>query len=148
MPYKDKLAERKYQREFYQRVRKAQRTERKLKLLEMLGGKCTKCGYDKCPAALHFHHEDPSQKDFTIAGTFRAFEKDLAEARKCIILCANCHAEQHFLAEQQVSQLGYRAASTSSGMEHRARIPEGQVQLLGRLEQRAEVGRNQRESGR
>lgn len=62
----------------------------------MLGNKCVKCGYNKCSAALEFHHLDPKIKDFTIGQTFRSFDKLLEEAKKCAILCANCHAEEHF----------------------------------------------------
>ena len=36
--------------------------KRKLKLIEMLGGSCKKCGYNANIAALHFHHRDASQK--------------------------------------------------------------------------------------
>ena len=32
------------------------------------GGKCQKCGYDKCEEALDFHHLDASEKDFQISG--------------------------------------------------------------------------------
>lgn len=31
--------------------------------IEYMGGKCVRCGYDKCQAALEFHHLDPSKKD-------------------------------------------------------------------------------------
>lgn len=31
--------------------------------VEYKGGKCEKCGYDKCMAALAFHHLDPKEKD-------------------------------------------------------------------------------------
>ena len=31
------------------------------------GGKCNRCGYNKCIDALVFHHVDSSQKDFGLA---------------------------------------------------------------------------------
>jgi transposase-like protein len=64
-------------------------------LLEEAGGACLICGYDRCVAALHFHHLDPSRKSFTLAlgGNTRSLDKVRAEARKCVVLCANCHAE-------------------------------------------------------
>lgn len=45
--------------------------------------------------ALHFHHLDPNQKRYTLsrAGHTRKFADALEEARKCVLLCANCHAE-------------------------------------------------------
>lgn len=72
---------------------------RKLKLLavEYKGGKCKRCGYDKSPAALDFHHIDSTTKLFGISskGLTRSFEKLKIELDKCIILCANCHREEH-----------------------------------------------------
>jgi hypothetical protein len=51
--------------------------------------------YDRCSGALHFHHVDPSQREFGIArrGFTRSIEKMRAEAAKCVLLCSNCHAE-------------------------------------------------------
>lgn len=70
---------------------------RKLKrvLLEEAGGACAICGYDRCVAALHFHHLDPSAKSFGLAlsGVTRSLDAARAEASKCVVLCANCHAE-------------------------------------------------------
>ena len=75
-----------------------QRRKTKLKCIEYKGGKCSNCGYNKCPAAMIFHHLDPSQKDFGISssGVCRSFEKCKPELDKCILLCCNCHAEVHF----------------------------------------------------
>jgi ferredoxin len=72
----------------------------KQKLVEIKGGKCVMCGYCKNNAALHFHHIDPKEKDFGFS-KFRATafnknkEKILQELDKCILVCANCHAEIH-----------------------------------------------------
>ena len=75
------------------------RRKRKRQLVEMFGGKCVICGYKKCQQALEFHHTNPSNKDFNIArkGACRSWEKVVEEARKCILVCANCHAEIHFM---------------------------------------------------
>ena len=53
------------------------------------------CGYDRCSRALGFHHVDPATKSFTVAfgGLTRSIERARAEARKCVVLCANCHME-------------------------------------------------------
>jgi hypothetical protein len=69
----------------------------KLQCIEYKGGKCKRCGYDKCPAALEFHHLDPTQKDFGIStnGNSRSFEKCKIELDKCMLVCSNCHAEIH-----------------------------------------------------
>ena len=39
----------------------------KHKLIQYKGGKCQKCGYDKCEGALQFHHRDPKEKEFTLS---------------------------------------------------------------------------------
>jgi hypothetical protein len=59
------------------------------------GGRCVVCGYDKCVAALGFHHLDPSTKSFGLAqaGITRAIDEVRREAEKCILVCSNCHAE-------------------------------------------------------
>jgi predicted transcriptional regulator len=64
-------------------------------LVEEAGGRCVICGYDRCLRNLHFHHRDPSEKSFALSG--RGFSRSLAElraeARKCELLCGNCHYE-------------------------------------------------------
>ena len=78
---------------------KVQKRRTKLKqiAIEYKGGECEYCGYSKCPAALEFHHKDPSQKDFGIAykGRTMSEEKMKVELDKCIMLCSNCHREEH-----------------------------------------------------
>jgi hypothetical protein len=62
------------------------------------GGKCQKCGYNKCPDALEFHHLDPNEKDFEISSV-RKYDFSLVqnELDKCLLLCSNCHREEHSL---------------------------------------------------
>ena len=73
------------------------RRRRKVKALLVAesGGKCQVCGYDRYVGALHFHHLDPSEKRFQLsfAGMTRSLEAMRTEARKCVLLCSNCHAE-------------------------------------------------------
>ena len=73
------------------------RRNRKLNLIAACGNKCCICGYNKAISALEFHHIDPSQKEFGIAanGTCHNIQKDIAEVRKCVLVCANCHREIH-----------------------------------------------------
>lgn len=65
------------------------------KLKEAKGGKCIKCGYNKCLKALEFHHLDPSKKDFTISNDHFKLLDAVNESKKCILLCSNCHKELH-----------------------------------------------------
>lgn len=64
-------------------------------LVAEAGGRCALCGYDACQSALQFHHRDPREKRFSLAGRgiALAIETLREEARKCVLLCANCHAE-------------------------------------------------------
>jgi transposase-like protein len=66
----------------------------RLILIDEAGGQCLLCGYDRNPAALQFHHVDRATKEFTLRnGDTRSLERMRAEAAKCVLLCANCHAE-------------------------------------------------------
>jgi len=58
------------------------------------GGCCVVCGYSRLPSALQFHHVDPSRKEFDVnPSTGKALAKYLEEAKKCVLVCANCHVE-------------------------------------------------------
>ena len=67
----------------------------KQRLVERAGGACVICGYSRYLGALQFHHVDPGSKAFSISrnGTTRSYEEVCREADKCVLLCANCHAE-------------------------------------------------------
>ena len=78
---------------------KRKRVDRKLRLIEMRGGGCERCGYNRCMEALEFHHSNPSDKCFGINGSTLAsykWERILEEFEKCIMLCANCHREINY----------------------------------------------------
>lgn len=70
------------------------RARRKKIAVDAFGGKCCICNYNKCMAALSFHHVDAAQKDFQISKP-KSWEKFVAELKKCILLCSNCHLEVH-----------------------------------------------------
>jgi hypothetical protein len=73
------------------------RRRRNLKaiLIAEAGGSCAICGYDRHPGALAFHHLDRLQKRLEINATGVALllNTPRAEAKKCVLPCANCHAE-------------------------------------------------------
>ena len=72
------------------------RFELRKKIIAHMGGCCKRCGYDKCNQALHAHHKNEATKGFNISGAHsRSWERIEAELAKCILLCANCHAEEH-----------------------------------------------------
>jgi transposase-like protein len=73
----------------------ARRRDMKAILVEEAGGACVVCGYDRCAGALQFHHLDRATKSFAISkeGSSRSLAAMRAEASKCRLVCANCHAE-------------------------------------------------------
>ena len=73
----------------------ARRRRVKALLVAEAGGACLLCGYAATPAALHFHHVDPTTKSFAVAGAgvTRSLAASRTEAAKCVLLCATCHAE-------------------------------------------------------
>ena len=75
---------------------KQRRRKIKLKAIEYKGGKCQKCGYNKCAGAMDFHHKNPIEKDFTISSNSGKWENIKKELDKCDLLCKNCHSELHY----------------------------------------------------
>jgi len=74
-------------------------SERRRRIKQLLvadaGGCCIACGYRACVGVLQFHHVNPATKRFDLArgGVTRSLDRARAEAAKCVLLCANCHAE-------------------------------------------------------
>lgn len=65
--------------------------------------KCAKCGESR-GYVLDYHHIDPTTKEASIARiTSNTYRLDgvLDEIKKCVVLCANCHREFHYLQGQQ-----------------------------------------------
>lgn len=72
----------------------------KRRAVEYKGSSCRRCGYDRCVAAMVFHH--PSGKTFRISdGRARSWEKIKQELDACELLCLNCHAEVHHASKGQ-----------------------------------------------
>jgi predicted HNH restriction endonuclease len=88
------------------RQRKAARDEYRIKF----GSACQVCGYNRCLAALEFHHLDSSQKDGRIGhATIREIKH---HPERFMLVCANCHREIHHGLGAQVSD-AYAAPSPS-----------------------------------
>jgi hypothetical protein len=85
------------------------RRKLKARAIAYKGGKCERCGYDRCPDALDFHHRDPTEKDFQVStGAYRRWTLMVRELDKCVMLCANCHREEHY--RQRSERLAVQAA--------------------------------------
>jgi hypothetical protein len=64
--------------------------KKRLELIKKLGSKCCRCGYNKYLEVLEFHHLNSKEKENQ--NDFRRKGFDLS---KVMLLCANCHKEQH-----------------------------------------------------
>jgi len=67
---------------------------------------CIKCGYNKHPEVVEFHHVDPSKKEDALHLLVRQVspwgdntDKVYSEIDKCVVLCPNCHREHHMVGE-------------------------------------------------
>ena len=59
------------------------------------GGRCVGCAYSDEIRILHFHHL--RDKSFELSSGKRPIEELREEAKKCILLCPNCHAIKHLV---------------------------------------------------
>ncbi len=76
-------------------IRQRHRRQKRALVMEF-GGRCIRCGYNKSFVALDFHHRDPDSKSFGIGhGYNRSMLALIEEAKKCDLLCSNCHREEH-----------------------------------------------------
>jgi len=70
------------------------RWAKKIKATNLLGGKCEKCGNDNV-FVLAFHHTK-DKEDIINSMINKHWDVALKEVKKCILLCANCHMEEHY----------------------------------------------------
>jgi hypothetical protein len=86
-------------------------------LLAEAGGCCVICGYDRSPRALEFHHLDPTTKRLGLSSRGVTVSVALlrAEAKKCVVLCSNCHAEVEAGTAQVPLEFNPRDAARSDG---------------------------------
>jgi cytochrome c553 len=70
-------------------------------------------GYNRTPYNLHFHHVDPNAKSFSMhMGVGKAIATFREEAKKCVLVCANCHGEiEAGLIESPPAGSVYRGAA-------------------------------------
>lgn len=109
---RDTRAEQERGRRKYEADIRPRRMERKMALIQLMGGQCSICGYRKSAAALEFDHLHDGQS-FTPHGsknpekaralshllaqnTPEGFRSAIEEVKKCRLLCANCHREQTY----------------------------------------------------
>jgi len=74
------------------------RENKKSFLVNVMGGECSICGYNKCLASLTFHHIVPSDKKYRVSGSVIGKNKEsvIREVCKTVLICSNCHGEVHY----------------------------------------------------
>jgi hypothetical protein len=78
--------------EYLRGYNKVGRQHRRAKLVDMLGGRCVRCGAIE---DLEFDHIDPTTKRFAVGSSMsRAWDVLVEEALKCQLLCRSCHREK------------------------------------------------------
>ena len=74
--------------------------------MEAFGHKCAYCGLEDEPCVYDFHHLNPAEKSFGIsnASTTRSRQAYADEAKKCVLLCSNCHRkiENKLISEEDL----------------------------------------------
>lgn len=89
---------------FYQSAHCGKASVARKVLMDRLKSRCVVCGYDRCKSAIEFHHVDPTTKIRSITAFVqqRGGDQELgtddefvAELKKCITICSNCHREHH-----------------------------------------------------
>jgi hypothetical protein len=80
-----------------QRIRKGRSRNKKF-VVDYMGGRCIRCGYNRCYQALELHHKDGEIKEYTLSSFSYNLnnEEVVKELKKCILLCANCHREVEY----------------------------------------------------
>jgi len=75
---------------------KRRRYALKAKCVSIKGGKCIKCGYNRCDKGMCFHHIDCETKMFEMTNIhYKKWSEIITELKKCILLCHTCHIELH-----------------------------------------------------
>lgn len=78
------------------------RLRSKLKAIEIMGGKCVKCGWHGPPAGFEFHH-NIGEKEFMIGMVAnKSWDLIKRELEKCILLCATCHRIEHSSQSEKI----------------------------------------------
>src|SRR3990167_2335327 len=98
---------RKYNNDYWHKVKKESYRKRRLDLIQSLGGKCVGCGISD-PIVLEINHTDRSKKHrskhYTWSRRFKDWELNIKNIE---LLCANCH--RRFTRKQ----LGWQTRNTA-----------------------------------
>lgn len=92
MSYRDPEAYKAYQRRYQRKYQPARYKRERQELIDLLGGKCVRCGSLE---RLEFDHVDASTKSFDISVSLHIDRQALlAELKLCQLLCNPCHRKK------------------------------------------------------
>ena len=75
---------------------RVRRCRTKRAAVELLGGRCNRCGWQGRLAGFEFHHKDKNNKDFGIGHVAnKSWNVVKKEVMKCELLCSICHKIEH-----------------------------------------------------
>ena len=101
------------------------RWAKRLRAYNDLGGECNRCGETDI-FKLHFHHVDPTKKEFQISKITAHVPWPIIkqEIDKCVLLCANCHTSLHSEDSRKKFELLYDKILEKSKVVEKISRPE------------------------
>lgn len=76
-------------------VTSVRRYRNKIAAIQLMGGKCNRCGWSGNMAGFEFHHKN-DDKEFAISKiSNRSWPRVKEELEKCELLCSTCHRIEH-----------------------------------------------------
>ncbi len=75
-------------------IQKERRKKNRLEVVERLGGKCSRCGYNEFTSSISIHHLENQRKDGKYRAELFSTLKNV-DIKKLLLLCYNCHFALH-----------------------------------------------------
>ena len=98
------------------RIKDGYRANKEL-LINLLGGKCQRCGFSDGIFALEFHHVYPNGKSMvpSLLIAYKDIDRTKREIDKCALLCSNCHKsfKKNWTCEFLKLDFGYTVTNVS-----------------------------------
>lgn len=83
-------------KEIENKRKRDKRKEQRIRLIKYFGNECKKCGEKNLPIhVFQFHHILPKQYEMATLMRHNNWKMIEEEAKRCIMLCANCHQIEH-----------------------------------------------------
>lgn len=121
-----------YCKKCHNEIRNDRKRDRKIKAINLMGGKCQKCGYDKYIEAMDFHHIKGKDKEFIGAGIqTKNWSKVVKELKKCVLLCCRCHREEHNSKDHSMNTKSHSDAMLNMDIKPTGKCPVCNTDVYG-----------------